>query len=124
MFDAWLDPAIARKFLFATATGQMVRAEIDPRVGGALTFVDHRDGEDVLHTGTYLEIDRPRRLVFTFLVPQYSADAATVEVNIVPDGDGCVLTLTQEMAPEYAEYKERTEQGWAMIVGKLEAALA
>ena len=64
VFDAWLDPKKAGKFLFATATGQMVRAGIDPRVGGKFVFIDRRDGEDVEHTGEYLDLDRPRRLVF------------------------------------------------------------
>jgi len=35
IFEAWLDPKKAYKFLFATETDQMVRAEIDARVGGS-----------------------------------------------------------------------------------------
>jgi len=125
VFDAWLDPRIARKFLFATATGEMVRAEIDPRVGGAYVFVDRRDGEDIEHTGKYLEIDRPRRLVFTFGVPKFSADFATVEIDIAPDGpNSCVLTLRQEMSAENAQWKDRTIEGWTMILGNLEKAIA
>lgn len=123
VFDAFLDVNIARKFMFATETGEMVRAEIDARVGGGFVFTDRRDGEDVEHTGTYLEIDRPRRLVFTFGVEKYSKEMDRVTVEIVADGSGSRLTLTHEMKPEYAEYRERTQEGWGKIVEGLARAL-
>src|SRR5262249_25147466 len=91
VFDAWLDPEKASRFLFATPTGQMVRAETDPREGGRFTFTDRRDGEDVAHVGEYLEIDRPRRLVFTFAVPKYSSVVTQVTIEIVPLDSGCEL---------------------------------
>ena len=123
VFDAWLDPKLAAKWLFATPTGRMVRAEIDPRVGGRYTFVERRDGEDVEHTGEYLEINRPRRLVFTFGVPKYSPDFDRVTVEITPEGDGCLLTLTNEMKPEWAEWSDRTRSGWTDILQGLAASL-
>ena len=123
VFDAFLDPAKAGRFMFATPTGQMVRAEIDPRVGGAYVFTDRRDGEDVEHFGTYLEIDRPRRLVFSFSVDRDSTDADRVAVDITPLDAGCELTLTHEMKPEWAEYAGRTQDGWSMILDGLAAVL-
>ena len=80
VFDAWLDPEKARKFLFATSTGQMVRADIDARVGGGFNFTDRRDGVDAEHIGEYLEIDRPRRLVFTFHTEKGSTDLSRVSI--------------------------------------------
>ena len=119
VFDAWLDPEKARQFLFASATGQMVRAETDPQVGGRFTFTDRRDGEDVIHTGEYLEIDRPRRLVFTFAVPKYSSLVTQVTIEIVPLDSGCELTLTHEgILPEHAE---RGVEGWSGILAGLAA---
>jgi uncharacterized protein YndB with AHSA1/START domain len=119
VFDAWLDPEKARRFLCATATGQMVRAETDPRVGGRFTFTDRRDGVDVIHTGEYLEIDRPRRLVFTLAVPTYSSVLTQVTIEIVPLDSGCELTLTHEgVLPEYAE---GGVEGWSRILAGLAA---
>src|SRR5436305_1640119 len=57
IFDAWLDPVQAGKWLFATPSGKMVRVEIDARIGGLFTIVERRDGEDVKHTGEYIEMD-------------------------------------------------------------------
>ncbi len=123
VFDAWLDATFAAQWMFATSKGEMVRAEIDPRVGGTFTFVDRRDGEEVLHTGTYLEIDRPRRLVFTFGIPAFSPDFDRVSIEITPLQSGCELALTHEMRPEFEEYRERTQAGWTKILAALDELL-
>lgn len=123
VFDAWLDAEKAAVWMFATPTGEMVRAETDARVGGRFTFTDHRDGEDVEHTGEYLEIDRPRRLVFTFGVPAYSPDFDRVSIDIIPLDAGCELTLTHEMGAQWAEYAGRTEHGWSLMLDALADAL-
>jgi uncharacterized protein YndB with AHSA1/START domain len=121
VFDAWLDAKRAAKFLFATPTGVMVRAEIDARVGGRFCFVDRRDGIDVEHVGTYLEIDRPRRLVFEFGVPQYSAELTRVSIDIVAIDGGCELTLTHHgVLPDFVD---RTRQGWTGILEGLAGSL-
>ena len=44
VFDAWLDPARANKFLFVTQTGKLVRVDIDARVGGTFN-ITRRDGD-------------------------------------------------------------------------------
>jgi uncharacterized protein YndB with AHSA1/START domain len=117
VFDAWLDPKKAGRWLFATAGGQMVRVEIDARIGGRFLFVDRRNGEDVEHTGEYLELERPKRLVFNFLVPRYSAISTRVAIDIAPIGSGCEVTLVQEGVPP--EYQAATENGWTTILNML-----
>lgn len=120
VYDAWLDPSKACKFLFATATGQIVRTDIDARVGGGFTIVDRRNGEDVEHVGHYVELERPRRLVFDLTVPKYSSDRSRVEVDIRALEDGCELTLVQRMPARYAEVEGRTLDGWRRILDLLE----
>jgi len=121
VFDAWITPATASQWLFTTPTSKIVRAEVDARVGGSFVFADRRENEDVEHVGNYLEIDRPRRLVFTFGVPKYSPVMTTVTLDIRPLADGCELTLTHvDVLPEWAD---RTAEGWGKLLTALGATL-
>ncbi len=121
VFDAWLNPSTARRFLFTTAAGQVVRADIQPWVGGDFRIVDRRDGVDVSHAGEYLDIDRPRHLAFEFSVDK--ADRSRVAIDIAPAGTGSELTLTHELHPDWADFASRAEDGWRKILERLAAAL-
>lgn len=117
VFDAWLDADTVGCWLFATPDGKMDSVKIDPQVGGEFEIIDKRGDELTRHIGTYLEIDRPRRLVFTFAVPQYSAEFTRVTIDIVPLDSGCELKLTHEGV--LPEWRERTIEGWTMILNAL-----
>lgn len=124
VFDAWLDARLARQFLFSTDTGEMVRCDIDPRVGGRFVLTDRRPDGDVEHTGEYLVIERPIRLVFTFGIPAVSPTFDIVTIEITPEIDGgCTLQLTAEMQPEWKDYADRAREGWGKILVSLESAL-
>lgn len=122
VFDAWLAPETARRWLFASAADEAYHAEIDARVGGRYTITARRQGVDYTAVGEYLEIDRPRRLVFTFAMPQFAPEADWITVELAPDGDGCLLTFTQQGLPP--EYIAATEEGWALMFDALAALLA
>ena len=113
VFDAWLDPEVAGKWLFATAARPMARVAIDARVKGAFCLVERRDGEDVEYSGEYVEIVPPRRLVFTLSV-ENPRDITRVRVELVPVETGCDLVLTHENVP--ADDASRTEARWTGIL--------
>jgi two-component system cell cycle response regulator DivK len=116
VFDAWLDPATVGRWLFATAEGEMVRVELDPQVGGSWTIVERREGEDVLHTGTYEQIERPSRLAFTLQVPKFSGSTERVTVEIAPAESGAELTLSQTLPAHATDMAERIARGWATVL--------
>ena len=119
VFEAWLDPETAGRWLFATPDGEMVRVDIDPRVGGRYEIVERRNGEDVLHTGVYEEIDRPRRLAFTLQVPKYAQNSDRVAIDVAPSDDGSELTLTQGVSAGAPASPEQIERGWAIVLAAL-----
>lgn len=125
VFDAWLKPEILSQWMIGPEVREeeIVKLENDPREGGTFSFVVRR-GDDVLdHMGTYREIKRPVRLVFTWGVNVEAGDESVVTVEIVPSNNGCQLTLIHEMDPKWAEYAERTREGWTYMLGKLDAII-
>jgi uncharacterized protein YndB with AHSA1/START domain len=101
VFDAWLDPGLAGRWLFATATRPMTDVEIDARVGGRFRLAERRNGESHEHRGRYVEIVPHRRLVFSL---RERRRVTRVTVEITPRQRGCELRLRHEnLPPERAQ---------------------
>ncbi len=100
-----------------------VKAELDPEAGGNY-YCEVIPG----HTarGTFTEVDRPRRLVFTWGwdgsedVPPGSS---TIEVELTPQGDGTSLRFVHRGLPN-AEAVESHSHGWDHYLPRLEIAAA
>lgn len=125
VFDAWLDSEMIGGWMFGPALRdeEVVRIYLDARVGGSFSFVVRRQGQEINHVGEYLEIERPRRLAFTWGVPQDSPDVSHVIIDIVPLGKGSELTLTHELHPDWADYASRTEDAWIKMLDSLAETL-
>lgn len=125
VFDAWLDPVMIGKFMFGPQLRdeEVLHLKVDARVGGTFSFLVRRQGADIDHVGHYRELDRPRRLVFTWGVTGSSAEESCVSIEIAATGTGSQLTLTHEMDSKWAEYASRTEAGWAKMLGALAVAI-
>lgn len=120
VFDAWLDPEGLGQWLFRTPDGELARCEVDARVGGRFR-IDERRGADLAeHQGEYVEIDRPTRLAFDFWT-SFSEERTRVTVAIAPDGHGALLTLSHEGV--WADWEEKTRQGWTTILDGLARTL-
>lgn len=123
VYSAWLNPALACRFLFATPGGEMRVVDLDPRPGGHLLMVELRNGEKVVHVGEYLELARPQRLSFTFGIGRDSAERDRVDVDISALDEGCELQLTHHLDARWSEQADNARAGWEAMLAHLAAAL-
>lgn len=119
VFAAWLDPgSLARWMQPGAATGALVTT--DPRVGGRYRIVMRFPDRDVEHSGRYLTIEPPRRLVFTWQSAATDLRETVVTVELRADGDGTALTLTHRQLPPARIEGHRG--GWTDVLRKLAEA--
>jgi uncharacterized protein YndB with AHSA1/START domain len=126
VYDAWLDPEKVRAWMSIAmgAAADIKRIEIDARVGGTFFFSDMREGGEARHWGTYLALERPRTIVFTWITDaNQEEDPSKVTITIEPDGNGCVATIVHEMGAEWASWVEKVEGGWSRMLGAVDAML-
>lgn len=122
VFDAWLVPRILGQWMFGPRVRDenVVRLDVDPRVGGSFSLKVERNGEPIDHVGQYLHIERPHRLVFTWAIKDDSDDAPSeVRIDIEASGSGCVLTLVHRMDAKWSDYADRTRDGWTTMLDAL-----
>jgi len=72
-------------------------------VGGTWEIVDQRGGQDYRTIGEYLEIDPPKKLVFTFKMPQFSESDDTIRVELKELQQGCEMAFSQEINVPHEE---------------------
>lgn len=126
VYDAILDPAMIARFMF----GPLLREEEilhirnEPRVGGAFSYKVRRGDIEIDHIGTYLELEPPGRIVFSWSIAgQGDDDPSIVTLDITPTADGCSLRLTHEMDEKWADFVDRSRAGWQKMLGVLTTLL-
>jgi uncharacterized protein YndB with AHSA1/START domain len=118
VFDAWLDPALVGRWMFAAGGDEVLHVRIDPRVGGAFSFKIRRAGREIDHVGEYRVIDRPRLLAFSWgIAGEEGSDGVTVE--IVPLAKGCEVTVEHRMHPDWIEFAPKASESWSKMLGSL-----
>jgi len=127
VYDAWLEPAKLRSWMSAAlknmgVSGEMMRVEVDARVGGKFFFSDMREAGEAKHWGTYRVLDRPHKIEFTWMVDARDEnDPSVVTITIEPDGTGSFVTIVH--AKIFASYVEKVEMGWSNMLGAIDAML-
>ncbi|MBT5187961.1 MAG: SRPBCC domain-containing protein [Kordiimonadaceae bacterium] len=117
VFDAWLDADHIAEWLFATPDGDIKEAEMDGKVGGGFIVSEQRGDELARHIGTFLEIDRPNKIVFSFIYEAAETSLPTlVTVDLIATESGCTLNLYHEMDNIYSEYEQSAKEGWNTIL--------
>lgn len=125
VFDAWLDPALIGRWMFGpnVRAERIVRLGTEPHVGGKFSFVVDRSGVQIDHVGEYLEVERPRLLVFTWATRDSLPETSRVIIEITPLDGACELTLTHVMGPGGAPFVDRAAGSWRKMLDVLAGTL-
>ena len=100
-------------------------ATLEPRSGGVFRL-DYGQGD--IASGSVVEADPPRRLVFTWGWENPSdpvqPGGSTVEVTLDPDGDGTGTRLRLRHSGLGEESRQGHDEGWQYFLGRLQEAIA
>lgn len=122
VFDAWLDPKMLAQFIMPMPGMPSPETETDAREGGNFTIIMQVGDNKIPHTGKYLEIKRPDKLVFTWVSP-FTADNSTVTLTFVELANKQTqVELTHVRFPD-EESRSNHEGGWSNILDKLDDVL-
>ena len=127
VFDAYTD-AEKQKIWFSILDEEpgIVEIEVDLRVGGKQTAVWGPDRETLFReTQTFLEIDRPRRLVTESVGsgPDGLEMTTRIEVTFEEKGDGTLMTVVQSGFPVPEVRDFFAGEVWAGAFARIETFL-
>jgi uncharacterized protein YndB with AHSA1/START domain len=111
VWEFLVDPEKAVRWMGTEAT-------LDPVPGGQYRVVVM---PNTVARGEFVELDRPRRLVWTWgwepgAPSGLEPGASTVTIDLVPDGDGTLLRFAHELPVEHVGMHG---EGWDHYLGRL-----
>jgi uncharacterized protein YndB with AHSA1/START domain len=119
LFDAWLDPEALAQWM-RPGTIQSTVARVEPHVGGSYEITMQAASGPILHKGVYRAIDRPRRLVFTWITAFTENQETLVTVDFIRLGQRTEVVVTHEQLPESA--RPSHHKGWTSGLEHLDEA--
>jgi uncharacterized protein YndB with AHSA1/START domain len=123
VYDEWLDPEALRDWM-CPRPARATKIELQPHVGGRFRLDIEESGVAFSVTGTYLDLERPRRLSFTWSCSTWpDPDLETlVTVTLEPHG-----AATTEMTIRHTDLPPKLradhDHGWTLIAEQLDRAL-
>ncbi len=124
VWRAWTDPQAIKQWMAPSDAFSVLLAEADVRVGGRYHIVmKSPEGEEHDVSGTYREVVREKKLVYTWAWKSTPERESLVTVELRAAGSGTELTLKHEQFFD-AEARDRHQHGWDGCIGRLERLLA
>ncbi len=118
VFNAWLDPKTLSQFILPMPGMPKPEVETDPREQGQFTILMHVGDDKIPHTGKYIKISPPDKLIFSWESP-FSTANSTVTLNFTKiDENTTHIDLTHVKFPD-EESRSNHEGGWKNILTEL-----
>jgi uncharacterized protein YndB with AHSA1/START domain len=126
VFGAFADAALVAQWLRPSADVKLTVLAFDFRLGGSYRFAyDVPGGQRMVVGGTFSVIERPVRLVFSWLIEppdEHAGIDSEVSVSLMPYENSTQLTIVHTRLIR-ADAELRHEQGWRGAVEQLGAML-
>jgi uncharacterized protein YndB with AHSA1/START domain len=124
VFDAWTNPEVMRRWLHPGPDWDTPQAEVDLRVGGKVRVVMRKpDGTEAEAHGEYSLIDRPHRLVMTWIFEDDPSNEQLIELSFT-ESEGSTTVLMVNSGISTDGRRDAQDWGWRGCFDELERALA
>ncbi len=130
IFKAWTEPSFISSW-FGPKDFTVKKTEVDCRPGGQYEIsLIAPDGSAVIHFGEYLLVDKPHKLIFTWILANQACAGSSshqantlVELNFFQQGAQTLLILQHEKLPDEASLRGH-QFGWQSSFDNLDTILA
>ena len=124
VFDAWTSAAVLRRWFHADTDWETTEASVDLRVGGAVRVVMFDPHEERAHGGGghYTEVERPRRLAFTWTWDGDDRETL-IEIDFEEVAGGTAVRFVHSNLRDLESARSH-ERGWNECFDNLARALA